>query len=198
MNNRLREAHQKFFKGKSLTSAIVIVSLTLIFLFLTSNLIPTGSDNEPDNFFIESPKPNYNDQVISQVSVSREHANNLEKRLSEAFTNVAGVGETIVMVTLTGTVKQVVAQNSILNESSTVETTEAGGTREIISRSQNLTYVYNSGGPLLLTTNYPSVEGVIIVAQGANEPHIVESLINATRAVLGIEANRISVLPMSN
>lgn len=195
MNDKLREIHQKFFKGKNVASILIIAGLILILLFLSSNLITDAFSSPEPNFLEVVAMPQ---QAPAQVSVASSHARQIEERLSEAFTNVAGVGETLVMVTLSSSISQVVAQDSILNESSTVETTEGGGTREIISRTQNLTYVSTGGNPLVLTTNYPRVEGVIIVAQGGGDPHIVEALIHATRAVLGIEANRISVLPMAS
>lgn len=191
----MRNFHQKFFKGKNIGSVVIIGGLILLLLFLSSNLISNGLVQDEVTIEELTPPPQ---QVTNHVSAASAHARQLEERLSQAFTHVEGVGETMVMVTLSSSISQVVAQDSILNESSTVEATENGATREIISRTHNLTYVTTGGGPLILTTYYPRVEGVIIVAQGGRDPHVVEALIHATRAVLGIEANRISILPMSS
>lgn len=190
MNHQLRGFHQRFFQGKKKLSNLIILALLGVFLLLSSRLL-TGTDPEPVSELLPIATT---DQPNNSVMV--QHANQLEARLSQAFTQVAGVGENTVMVTLTGTVTQVVAQDSTFSESTTLELAENGDSREITNRSQNLSYVTTGSGPLVLTTQYPQVEGVIIVAQGAHDPHIREALINATRAVLGIEANRVSVLPM--
>ena len=196
MNHKLRQFHQKLFQGKNLASTVIISVLILVFLLLSSNLLTsawTGDTSEPD------PTPPILPVVKTETnnSVMVQHANQLEERLSQAFNQVAGVGNNTVMVTLSGTVTQVVAQDSAFSESTTLELAENGDSREVTNRSQNLTYVTTGAGPLVLTTQYPQVEGVIIVAQGASDPLIKEALINATRAVLGIEANRVSVLPMA-
>ena len=196
MNHKLRAFHQKYFQGKNMASSLIIIGLLVVFLLLSNNLLGSAwrGGGEPEE--LQSVIPvSKTDQPTGSVMV--KHANQLEERLSQAFTQVAGVGNNTVMVTLSSTVTQVVAQDSNFSESSTLELAENGDSREVTSRSQSLSYVTTGTGPLVLTTQYPQVEGVIIVAQGGGDPVIVEALINATRAVLGIEANRVSVLPMA-
>ncbi|MCL1935553.1 MAG: hypothetical protein FWF57_04145 [Defluviitaleaceae bacterium] len=182
MNDKLR----KMFKGKNLTNLIVIGVLGLVLLILSSNIF--GDEEEP----VLAPL------VQAQNNTGTlSYARQLEIRLEEAFRNVAGVGEVIVMVTLAHGPHIIVAQDTVLNESSTTETDANGGTRSVVNRIQNLNHVISGGMPLILTETNPAVEGVIIVAEGGGDVRIVQSLVNATRAVLGIEAHRVSVLEMN-
>lgn len=185
MNGKLRQA----LKGKNLANLVVIGIIGLLLLVLSNTLFDNNS----------IPNDNSNNQLHmpSQVSnITQSHQRKLEIRLEEALSNVAGVGEVIVMVTLSQGTTRVIAEDISSTEAITTETDAQGGTREVTNRTYNSTHVISGGVPLILLETEPQVEGVIIVAQGGEDVRIVESLTNAARAVLGIEAHRVSVLPM--
>ena len=187
MNEKIRQ----LFKGKRIANLVVIGVIGLVLLVLSNSFLdnsPQGSSNNQEPLINLAP-----------ASQSTEpYQRQLETRLEEAFRNVAGVGEVIVMVTLSHGPQRIVAEDIITSEAVTIETDATGGTREITNRTQNLSHVVHGQSPLVLVETEPRVEGVIIVAQGGGDIRIVEALVNATRAVLGIEAHRVSVLEMQS
>ena len=54
----------------------------------------------------------------------------------------------------------------------------------------------SSGGeePILIKAELPNISGVLIIADGADNPSIKENIIDAVKAVLNINAKNISVL----
>lgn len=187
----MNDKFKHFFKKKNLSNLIVIGVVGFVLLVLNNNFF----SREPGNEQLNSTQ---NQTLVNHASNDNfgftSYQQQLEARLQEAFSNVTGVGEVIVMVTLRHGNQLFVAEDKVLSESITSETDATGGTREVTNRTENISHVMHGGVPLVLLEAEPRVEGVIIVAQGGGDIRIVEALINATRAVLGIEAHRISVL----
>lgn len=192
---------RKIFKGKNKninTNLAVIAAVGIILLVMSGTFFSDNTQNMP---FIQ--------EELTQGSVETEreikttHEAILESRLEEAFRKVEGVGEVKVVLTLSHGREIIVAEDIVSNESRTSETDSSGGAREVTSQSidSNKIIMSNPGGsnqPLILKEMEPQVEGVIIIAEGGNNILVVESLINATRAVLGIEPHKVQVLQMVN
>ncbi len=53
----------------------------------------------------------------------------------------------------------------------------------------------SSGNPLLLEEKMPEILGVLIVADGADDPQVKENLTNAASTLLDISPHRVRVMP---
>ncbi len=188
---------RKFFKGDSnnvKANLVVVIVIGVILLILTSNAF---RKNKKDLTM--------NNNTVSSVSELKENGSTyeaiLESRLKKALSKVEGVGNVDVMLTLSYGKELVLAKDVATEESKTIENDSNGGMREINSKSLNSKNVIISGSgsnnqPLIIKELEPKVEGVIIIASGGDNVYIKESLINATKAILGIDAHKIQVLKM--
>ena len=181
---------RKILKSKNLKVQLVIIcALGMVLLMLSGNLLNNYRPNIPftatDVELVSEPN------IATNISYEAL----LEQRLEEVLRNVVGVGRVKVMVTISNGPEIIVAENIALSESHTSEIDASGGTREIKSSSIDRTnIILPTGTPLILKELQPVIEGVIVVAEGGGNLHIAENIINATRAVFGIDAHRIAVM----
>lgn len=117
-----------------------------------------------------------------QVSYSSEIDNyvaNLENKLKSNLSMVSGAGKVSVIISVKSGMENVVA---------TIKTD-----KENITTEEPLII---GGKPVVLSESFPKINGVVIVAQGANNLSVRIQLINATAVFLNIENEKIQVLPM--
>ncbi len=67
----------------------------------------------------------------------------------------------------------------------------AGRVRVLVNEKENVTGAFSTG-----QTGADSIEGVVVVAEGARDVRVSLELLRAVKALLGIEAERIEVLAM--
>ena len=96
------------------------------------------------------------------------------------------------MITLEDTIEKIPAFNTIKNNETTSEIDSQGGTREIVREDMNIQIVTsNEGGLMVLKEIKPTVRGVIVIAEGAE--NLERMLYEAVKTVLGISGNRVEV-----
>ena len=118
----------------------------------------------------------------------------LEKKLEDTLSKLKGVGEVKVMITLEDTIEKIPAFNTSKNNETTNEVDSQGGTRETIREGMDIQMVTGSEGTLMVLKEIkPTVRGVIVIAEGAEDPEIREMLYEAVKTVLGISGNRVEV-----
>lgn len=186
---------RKMFKDKDKKTLInVITALVIgILLIIMSNTIfkHTNDNTKKDLQNIQQDNP---EKVESN---EESYEIKLEKRLESALSTVEGVGNVKVMITLKNGREIIVAEDSSIDKSDTVEEDKSGGKRTINSLKKDDKAVLKSGNePIILKELQPKIEGVIIIAEGGNSVEIKNSLIKATQALLNVEAHKIEVLKM--
>ena len=134
-------------------------------------LLPTGGREKP---------------AVENLA-SQEHFDlpAFEEKLGLILSNINGAGEVEVILTVTGTTRQVFAQDNreSVRESgnelteSTVVVSKGSGTQEA----------------LLVETVYPKFQGAVVVCGGGNDPAVKLKLIEAVSALTGLGADKISV-----
>lgn len=84
-----------------------------------------------------------------------------------------------------------------MNQTKTIETTNEidseGGKRETIREDETTQIVNLSNDVVILKEVKPNIKGVIVVAEGAENPVILENIYEAVKTVLGISANKVQV-----
>lgn len=105
----------------------------------------------------------------------------LERRLSEALSEVEGAGETTVILTLKSGSRQVLAQNL-----------ERDGER---SSANTVTLGRGSSGeePVILQTMGPQYQGALVICPGGEEPEVRLRISAAVSALTGLGSDRISI-----
>jgi stage III sporulation protein AG len=75
----------------------------------------------------------------------------------------------------------------------TSETDSEGGKREI-TREDEVTQLINlSNDVIILKEINPNIKGVIVVAEGADNGVVLETIYEAVKTVLGVSANKVQV-----
>jgi len=123
----------------------------------------------------------------------------LEEDLEEFLSLVAGAGRVRVMVSALGNRETVFAVDTTSNRSYILEEDAQGGTRDqrqhqtleqtVITTDRN-----GKDQPLILREIEPRVEGIVIIAEGGEDPFVRDALTRAAMAVLGVDAHRVQVL----
>ncbi len=120
-----------------------------------------------------------------------EHIRNLEDRLAAAISQIEGAGRVKVMVTLKNSKELVIAEDRKVNEQSTND----GSKTNTTSNRENKVVMQNNQ-PFVLKELEPKLEGVIIIADGANDPIVKERINIAAKTLLGVESHKIAVFPL--
>ena len=129
------------------------------------------------------------DKTKQESKISEtQYEQKLEKRLVEIISQVDGAGKVKVMVKTKGADEEEYLKNKTVQS-------DANGS----SKSEYEYIIVNEGSDekcVSVTTNYPKIEGVIVVCQGGGNSTIKNEITNAVASLLGISAYNISVLQM--
>lgn len=189
---------KKAFSGKRKNENLIVLLVITVIVVISINYIWNGSKNNNKKTQSDYEKEN-NVALVSNNDT--DDSNNLEKKLENILSKIAGVGKTKVMITYaqSSSVEPVYDENS--KESNTVESDKSGGSR-CISETDNqkqVVYKQNSDGskePITKSTSSPKIEGAIIAAEGANNEEVKSKIIDAVEAATGIPAHKIQVFEM--
>ena len=127
----------------------------------------------------------------------------LEKRVEDTLECVEGVGKVKVMITLKSSEEKVVEKDSQREENEITEEDSKGGSRVSEDRSLSHTSIYEqkSDGtqtPYVSKEMVPEIEGMVIAADGGDDPVVVKNLTEAVQALFGVEAHKIKIMKRTN
>lgn len=168
MINKIKELAKKPFFLK----AAVAAGLLMIILILVSDF--KGEE--------EKERSDADVNVLSFTSAEL-YADETEKRLCEALTEIEGVGKAKVMLTITSTEEYVYA-----------ESVKSGA-----SQTENSYVIIDKGSQkeaLVKKINNPAISGVLIVCEGGDDPKVCERIYKAVSTALNIPTNKIYVAEM--
>ncbi|NLO89645.1 MAG: stage III sporulation protein AG [Clostridia bacterium] len=136
-----------------------------------------------------------------QSGITRAEAA-LEEKLKTTLQRIEGVGEVSVSLILKTSPEYEYAINEDSNQREIKEKNTGGGERVTIETNSNnqLVVLQNAGmggqEPVVIKELMPEIEGVLVVAEGADDPYIMAGLSRAVQTILGIPAHQVSVWPM--
>ena len=161
--------------------------------------IPYISTDTMDNQSEDSSDGIYGGPIDNTVT----YAGYWEERLEDALRYVDGVGNVRVLITLKESEHRIVEKDGTEQYSNTTEEDAAGGSRTIgESRVEKSTiYTMDENGqnmPYVIKTISPTVEGVVVIAQGAKEQGVQDNIIEAIQVLFDIDANKIKIVKMKN
>lgn len=160
----------------------------------------------------ETQKKNDDEAIAEQATASTVakgtdaggdgYAATLETRLENILCQMEGVGKVEVMITLSDTGESVVEKDREDSYSSVTETDSDGGNRATTEREESYKTVYVENGsetyPYIEKEVLPSIKGVVIVAEGGENPTVISEISDAVMALFPVEAHRIKVVKMSS
>ena len=124
-----------------------------------------------------------------------------EKRLEESLRCVEGAGRVRVLIYTGESEEMILAREGAEENSDTTETDASGGNRHIQESRQDKTVVCTvdergQNVSLVIKTIAPSVEGVVVIAQGADRAQVRRDIIEAIQVLFDVDMNRISIIKM--
>lgn len=144
--------------------------LLLVGLLLLVIALPTRQENE--NTITEE-----NTQETDQSLQEQDWQTKMEERLVEMLEQVQGVGKAEVFLTCEGTQEKVVEKD----ETETVYERDSRGNQT----------------PYVSAEIYPQVTGVLVVAQGGDNPVVIQNIQEAVQVLFQVEAHKIKVMKMN-
>ncbi len=177
----LKKYIDKIMLSKDKTKYIVVIGMIGILLIATSTLIPKNSDGRTENSSLKN--------VTAETYVAQ-----LEKKINSMISQIEGVGSSEVVITLENGIENVYANSerktSDCNENISGKSTNRNDTQH------DVVIIDGSGGKqaLVITQKEPTVKGVVVVCEGADNSVIVNRVTDAVTKSLNIKTNRISVV----
>ena len=137
-------------------------------------------------FFVDKGKNDTNLQNTTQeYSSSEEYVDYLENKLCNVLSNMTGVGDVSAIITLDGGFTYEYAVDSETN------TTTSGSSETSVTVD---TTILVNGEPLVVKVNYPSVKGVVIVAEGSEDFAVKMDILDAVQTLLSVDAGSVTIL----
>ena len=173
MKINYKEVLKSFFghiKNTKVLAVIFIIGIGLM-------LIPAGNREKPQ-------------EQAEETTDFKGYKQTLEEDLQKILSQIKGAGKVSVMVTLVdgGDTYFAVDENASYTKGDTEE-----------ARNSQVTHVFKNDSkdgelPLVTKQTYPQISGVLICAEGANNPQVKNNIITAVEALLGVKSHRIEVM----
>lgn len=197
----MKKLIDKYFKDKNKKKVImnlIVFALLGVLLILigdiTTNL--NGKKTKSGKNIVEV------DTSSEAMAISSSYEEKIRNELVDTLAAMAGVGRVKVMIYFDGGSESLLATNNNDVNKKVDEKDTQGGTRTTneISKNQTVVMINEGGGskPVIVKQVNPSIGGVMVVAEGAQNVEIKEKIHNAVKTVLGIPYHKVSVMPMKN
>lgn len=162
----------KLRADKKRAALLILCVLALVFLVLSEWTTGTRAKAE-----------------TSQASQSAAYAKQLETRLAELIRAIEGAGKTQVLVTIRTGEETVWARNDLMDSEADTSRVQSEQTYVLVRSGSDET-------GLQLKTITPTVQGVAVVCEGADDPQVQQRITQTVTAALGIGAGHVSVVKM--
>ena len=132
---------------------------------------------------------------ITQEELSNESSKaTLEEKLKNILSQIEGAGEVDVMITYESSEEIQPAFNTNTTTEETKELDQQGGERTVTTSSENKTMITSSSNePIVIKTNQPKINGVIVVATGAKDLTVKETLYSAVQTALQVQGHQVEI-----
>lgn len=187
--NKFKNLLDKMNNKEFINNLIAILIIGIIILIICS-IFKSGKKNNFENN-IEQEENKKNNSIV----YNEDYAEILERKLEKILSEISGVGNVSVMITLEEGKEKIPASNRTTSKEETSEKDSQGGVREII-RNDNTVQIITKGedGSMVIIKEIePKVKGVIVVAEGANDIEVKQNLYEAVKTVLGISGNKVEI-----
>lgn len=170
---------------------ILICGVALIYLS-----VPPADDDVKNKSEL-----NHIENEQTEMSVD-EYGEKLENRLKEILNRIEGISDVNVMITLKCGNESIILTEDSVQESIKKDTDENGFVSEQSEyrKEEIVVYEKKSSGesiPYVVKENAPKIEGVAVVAKGAESSENMIKIISIVKALFDVEAHKISVVGIS-
>lgn len=133
-------------------------------------------------------------------STTLSYEDQMKQELKNVLTQIKGAGNVSVMIYFDSSNEEIPAFNQNNSTKVTEENDGSGGKRVINENTTSTTVVTTTDGsgskPFVEKELKPKISGVIVIAEGADNPDVKYKLYEAVKTVFGIEQYRVNIYPM--
>lgn len=175
-------------KEKKKLITLLSIGLLCLVSLVVINFIQNKQDTGQNT---ENNKTQQSENLDKQENTEKE---DLETKLTDILKEINGSGDVSVMITYDNSEEIEPAYNSNSTKETTSETDSSGGERTVETSSENKTLVTSgSSKPIVIKTKEAKIKGVLVVASGANDPQVKETLYEAVQTALQISGHQVQV-----
>ena len=132
--------------------------------------------------------------IVKEDINNESSKSTLEEKLKNILSQIEGAGELDVMITYESSEEIQPAFNTNTTTEKTKEVDQQGGERTVTTSSENKTMITSSSSePIVIKTNQPKINGVIVVASGAKDPTVKETLYSAVQTALQVQGHQVEI-----
>jgi len=180
-----KKQYEKIMNSKLKYVVLLALVGTLLILFST--------------FTTKKEKTNKNEiENISKKMTTEEYSKNLENKLNNIISKIKGVGKSEIFVTIENGTENIYANS----EKKTVNENEnfSGKMSKRNDVQKDVVVIDSEKGKqaLVIMQKEPTIKGVLVVCDGADDVTVVENVVNAISKSLNIKRNRLSVVKSAN
>lgn len=178
---------------------LVFAGVGVALLVLAGTFSPKGGEVQEGNAVPEAIEtqviPTMGDQITHDETA-------LENRVADILAKVSGTGKVQVRVYLASTAEKQYAVNASTNQRTTTEKDPEGAARTINETTQDGQVVMEHGtksgaeDPVLVKAVKPEIEGILVVAEGAQDYRTKLALTRTVETLLNLPAHKITVQAM--
>lgn len=190
IQEKFKEISSKDNSKKFMTNLTVLIFLGIALILLSNSFTETKvtNSNNTDHVKEEAIEETLEEELIGDYEKKIKH------ELKEILSEIKGVGEVKIMVSLEDTAERIPAFNTTTVNENTNENDSTGGARKVVREDLKQEVVTAGGDSLMIIKEVkPNVKGVIVVAEGAEDIIVKEKLYSAVKTVLGISGNKVEV-----
>ncbi|OAH55986.1 MULTISPECIES: hypothetical protein [Bacillaceae] len=142
-------------------------------------IMALGDLQKEDSVKSEEPK---DEPAAVEVDVKSEY----ERELTNALNQIAGTGHVSVVVNLASSERKVLEKN----------TSSSTGNGDV-TKEEQVAIIRNGDteNPVILEVRKPDIQGVLVVADGAENVHVKKRIMEAVTRMLGVPVHRVAVIP---
>lgn len=180
---------------------LAVIGLAGILLIILSVPDLLSSPGEKKSSEEETKTQSGNGSAVKKEE--EDYVSSMEKRLSDALTKVQGIGKAEVVITLKGTKERVTLKDTPYKQESVNEADSGGGSRvsSNVEKGDETVLVKSLEGesiPYVVKELEPEVNGVLVIAQGGDNPAVISEINSAIEVLFGIPVHKIKVMKMVN
>ena len=171
---------------------LLIILLTGILLLVIA--VPFSGEGDAETGLMHSgktkdPSDNTSNEMAGNGN-AETYADYLEQKLAKVLSEVHGVASSS---------EKILGADSESESESVKESDSQGGSRSTIQSRSSQTAIYDGGessqgAPYVTKELTPEVAGVIVIAEGGDDPVAVENIIEAVQALFEIDTHKIKVM----
>ena len=142
----------------------------------------------------ENPAESENAEIFTPET---ENENSVEQQLRDILQKISGVGKVEVLITYEDQGKVVIEKDLSVSEELIQESDSSGGNRTTTTtRNESETVYDKTESPYVIQEISPSIQGILVVAQGGGNAAVKSKIQETIQALFGLDPHKISIMKM--